>query len=96
MIGLIRPDSGSVRVLGEPLTPESERRLRRRMGYVIQEGGLFPHLTAADNAALMARHIGMENQNVSARLDELRDLVKLPRELFDRYPQSSRAGSGSA
>jgi osmoprotectant transport system ATP-binding protein len=92
MIGLIRPDSGVVRVLGEPLTPESQLGLRRRMGYVIQEGGLFPHLTAADNAALMARHIGMEKSKIGARLDELRDLVKLPRDLFNRYPAELSGG----
>ena len=45
--------------------------MRLAMGYVIQEGGLFPHLTARDNAAIMARHLGWEPARVAARLDEL-------------------------
>src|SRR2546421_12155596 len=55
MIGLIWPDTGSVRLEGVALTPANAQSLRRRMGYVIQGGGLFPHLTAGDNVPLMAR-----------------------------------------
>ncbi len=55
--GLIRPDKGTVRFMGQEVKPASATLLRRRMGYVIQEGGLFPHLTAYGNVALMARHL---------------------------------------
>ena len=58
MIGLIEPDSGSVRFDGTELTPANVMALRRRMGYVLQEGGLFPHLTARQNVTLMARYLG--------------------------------------
>ena len=52
MVGLAEPDAGSVRIDGQPLTATNVAQLRRRIGYVIQEGGLFPHLTARENAAL--------------------------------------------
>src|ERR1044072_9933128 len=58
IIRLIEPDSGWIEFNGEPVTAETIRTLRSRFGYVIQEGGLFPHLTAHSNVFLMARHIG--------------------------------------
>ena len=58
IIRLIEPDSGSIEFDGKPVTPDNINALRRRIGYVIQEGGLFPHLTARANVLLMARHIG--------------------------------------
>src|SRR4051812_37854195 len=58
MVGLVTPDSGRVRIDGEELTPASAPKLRPRLGYVIQDGGLFPHLTARDNVGLMASHLG--------------------------------------
>src|SRR5438132_897566 len=64
MIGLIRPDSGSVRFAGTELTAANVQRLRWRMGYVVQDGGLFPHLTAHGNATLMARYLGWNGQRI--------------------------------
>src|SRR6516225_549178 len=58
MLGLLWPDGGTVSVEGRPLSPATVLAVRRRMGYVVQDGGLFPHLTAAGNAALVARHLG--------------------------------------
>src|SRR6476620_10046085 len=58
LIRLIEPDSGSIEFDGKPVTPDNINAFRRRIGYVIQEGGLFPHLTARANVLLMARHIG--------------------------------------
>src|SRR5437660_1781721 len=55
MVGLTEPDTGAVLFDGTPLTPSTLRSARLRMGYVIQDGGLFPHLTARDNIALLAR-----------------------------------------
>src|SRR3989475_8126560 len=57
IIRLIEPDSGSVEFDGKAVSPDNINALRRRIGYVIQEGGLFPHLTARANVLLMARHI---------------------------------------
>ena len=56
--GLVRPDSGAIIFEGAPLTPQNLTALRRRMGYVIQEGGLFPHYTVKRNVTLMARYLG--------------------------------------
>src|SRR5687768_8267245 len=60
MIGLIWPDTGVVRFEGRPITPEQVLLLRRKMGYVIQDGGLFPHLTARSNVTLLARYLGWD------------------------------------
>src|SRR5689334_21454397 len=57
IIRLIEPDSGSIEFAGKPVTGDNINNLRRRIGYVIQEGGLFPHLSARANVLLMARHI---------------------------------------
>ena len=92
VVGLVWPDAGTVSVGGAAVTPETAPGLRRRMGYVIQEGGLFPHLTAADNAALMARHLGWPAARVAARLDELAALTALPPDALDRYPLQLSGG----
>src|SRR3954467_3170650 len=57
MMGLVRPDGGQVRFRDVEVTPQTVLSVRRRIGYVVQEGGLFPHLTAEENVALMARHL---------------------------------------
>jgi osmoprotectant transport system ATP-binding protein len=77
VVGLVTPDEGSIEVVGEVMTPVSAPRLRRRIGYVIQEGGLFPHLTARSNATLMARHLGWPGDRIASRVDELAALVHL-------------------
>ena len=90
--GLIVPDRGEVRVAGTPMRPETRRALRLRMGYVIQEGGLFPHLTARENAVLMGRELGWPRERVAARVAELAGLVGLPVEWLDRYPAQLSGG----
>jgi osmoprotectant transport system ATP-binding protein len=92
MIGLIWPDTGSVRFEGTPLTRENVRALRQRMGYVIQDGGLFPHLTAEGNVTLMARYLGWDRERVAARLAELAELTQFPRDGLDRYPAQLSGG----
>lgn len=92
MLGLVAPDAGRVRVAGQELTAENVLSLRRRMGYVIQEGGLFPHLTTRGNAALVARYLGWEAARVEARLAELAELVRLPADALDRYPVQLSGG----
>src|SRR5262245_32311856 len=83
MNGLVRPDSGEVRFDGEPLTPATVRGVRHRMGYVVQDGGLFPHLTAAGNVALLARHLGWDRDRIQVRLKELAELTRLPADALD-------------
>lgn len=92
LIGLLVPDEGDVFVLGERLTPENARRMRHRMGYVIQEGGLFPHLSVRDNVALLPRHLGWERERVRKAMDSLRDLVRLPATMLGRHPAELSGG----
>ena len=76
IIRLIEPDSGSIDFDGKLITPDNINALRRRIGYVIQEGGLFPHLTARANVLLMARHIGKSEKETHNRLLELSELTR--------------------
>jgi osmoprotectant transport system ATP-binding protein len=92
MIGLIRPSSGSVRFDGTEVTPERAPLLRRRMGFVIQEGGLFPHLTARRNVVLMAEHLGWKKERIAARLEALADLTHFPLDALPRYPAQLSGG----
>lgn len=92
VLGLIAPDSGQVEIGGQVLRPENARELRQRIGYVIQDGGLFPHLTAGGNVALMARHLGREEAAIQTRLKELADLVHLPADLLQRFPAEMSGG----
>src|SRR5215510_8984313 len=69
--GLLAPDRGEVRIGDQPMDPSTKRALRLRMGYVIQEGGLFPHLTAFENVGLMGRELGWSQERVRARVAEL-------------------------
>ena len=92
MIGLVRPDTGRVQFESEDLTLENVVLLRRKMGYVIQDGGLFPHLTARGNAALVARYLGWDGGRIDARLDELVRLTHFPADGLDRYPAQLSGG----
>ena len=92
MIYLIEPDSGSVRFEGSEVTRDDALELRHRMGYVIQDGGLFPHLNARDNIALLARHLKWREDQVEERLSELIELTHFPREGIDRFPVQLSGG----
>jgi osmoprotectant transport system ATP-binding protein len=92
MTGLLSPDTGTITFRGQPLLPANILQARRSMGYVIQEGGLFAHLTSGRNVTLMARYLGQNRSEVESRLAELADLVRLPRELLDRYPNELSGG----
>ena len=91
-LGLLVPDSGTVRFRGTVLTPANARSLRRHMGYVVQEGGLFPHLTAAENVDLMARHLGWTAARIAERRAELAALARLPADALGRYPLQLSGG----
>jgi osmoprotectant transport system ATP-binding protein len=92
IIGLIWPDTGSVWFDGTQVTPDRATALRHRMGYVIQDGGLFPHLTARGNVTLVARYLGWSRDRVEARLAELSKLARLPADTLERYPVQLSGG----
>jgi osmoprotectant transport system ATP-binding protein len=92
MNGLVFPDKGRVLFDGVPLSPETLTPARRRMGYVIQEGGLFPHLTAGGNVTLLARVLGWPPAQIDARLHELAQLTHFPEDGLGRYPLELSGG----
>ncbi|UCE90406.1 MAG: ATP-binding cassette domain-containing protein [Pseudomonadota bacterium] len=90
--GLVEADQGTIRVDGEVLTPVNINNMRHRMGYVIQEGGLFPHLTVQRNVDLMARYLGWSATRIEARTAELAELVQLQPSLLRRFPAELSGG----
>jgi len=91
--GLIQPDrGGTVLFEGLSLTPQNALSLRHKMGYVIQEGGLFPHLTAYQNIALMAHYLGWTANRIEKRVTELAQLTQLPFEMLSRFPTQLSGG----
>ena len=92
IIGLESPDRGAITIDASPLTPRSALLLRQRMGYVIQDGGLFPHLTARQNIELMAKEAGWPAERRRERLDELSLLTCFPPPALDRYPLELSGG----
>jgi osmoprotectant transport system ATP-binding protein len=92
MIGLIPPDTGSVRFQQQEVNTKTVLTLRQKMGYVIQEGGLFPHLTAERNVSLMARHLDWEQKRVQTRIQELRELTHLAEDVLQRFPAQLSGG----
>ncbi|MEU6806612.1 ABC transporter ATP-binding protein [Streptomyces neyagawaensis] len=90
---LIEPSSGSVRINGEDVTGLDPVKLRREIGYAIQSSGLFPHMTVAQNIALVPRLAGWSGRRVRARVTEMLELVGLdPGEFRDRYPRRLSGG----
>ncbi len=90
---LLMPAAGQVVVEGKPTTAWDPIRLRRRTGYVIQEGGLFPHFTVAENVALVPTLEGWEPSRIENRVNELLSLVGLePNAFADRYPAELSGG----
>ena len=89
---LLLPTEGEVRVQGVPTTQWDAIRLRRSIGYVIQEGGLFPHFTVERNIALVPRVENWPPERVRARVRELLDIVGLKAELASRYPAELSGG----
>jgi osmoprotectant transport system ATP-binding protein len=92
LVGLLRSDTGSVRFDGVEMTERNIREFRHRMGYMIQDGGLFPHLSIRDNISLLARHLGWDARQVEQRVKELADLTHLPAESLDRFPVQISGG----
>ncbi len=92
VVGLLTPDSGVIEFDGRPIDRENLSELRARIGYVIQEGGLFPHLSARDNILLMGRHLARPGDGLTAKLTELCQLTQFDRGLLGRYPGELSGG----
>jgi osmoprotectant transport system ATP-binding protein len=89
---LIEASSGKIFVAGEDIATLDPVLLRRRIGYVFQGVGLFPHMTVAQNIAVTPRLLGWEPARIAARVDELLDLVRLPRDLGAALPERLSGG----
>jgi len=90
--GLIAPTSGSVRIAGEPIDAKPGPELRRGIGYVFQEVGLFPHLTVGENIAITPKLLGASKAEMATRVDELLVLVSLPKDFAARAPAALSGG----
>ncbi len=89
---LLRPDKGAVYINDEMLTDGNVLEMRRHMGYVIQQGGLFPHLTARRNVALMAEYLGWAKSAIDENIHRLARLTNFPLDGLDRYPLQLSGG----
>ena len=92
IIGLLEPTTGTIRIEGQTVSASNLLALRRRIGYVIQEGGLFAHLTAAQNVLLMAKHLHQPAPQMQSRLRELCELTHFPENALTRYPVELSGG----
>lgn len=91
-VGLLVPCRGQVRIGDEALEPRTLTSRRHRIGYVIQSGGLFPHMTARDNVTLCARHLRRPAAWISERLRVVADLMRMSGDLLDRHPGQLSGG----
>ncbi|HEY7298278.1 MAG TPA: ABC transporter ATP-binding protein [Xanthobacteraceae bacterium] len=89
---LIHPDTGEVRIAGEVVGSGDPAALRRRIGYVFQGIGLFPHMTIGENIGITPQLLGWPPAEIAARVEELLDLVELPRSYSSRYPRTLSGG----
>ena len=89
---LVEPDAGAIRIDGRDVREAEPHRLRRGIGYVFQEVGLFPHLTVAQNIAVTPRLLGWNRARIAARVEALLALVDLPGGLADRMPAELSGG----
>ncbi len=97
LTGLVQPNSGEAEIAGIRLTDKKPPRealetLRLRIGYVIQEGGLFPHLTAEENVLLAARYQKLQARTIHERLHDLLAMMQLPHDILLRYPSELSGG----
>ena len=92
MNGLIQPDSGRITVRGQDLAVCDLVLLRRSIGYVIQEAGLFPHMTVRANIAYVLTLLRWQAAEIARRIDELLDIVHLDPALLGRYPHQLSGG----
>lgn len=90
---LIEPDRGSIEILGEDIQDRNLIDLRKNIGYVVQQIGLFPHVTVEKNIATVPELQGWDEEKIKERVRELMDLVKMPYEDYaKRYPKQLSGG----
>jgi osmoprotectant transport system ATP-binding protein len=92
VLSLVPPDSGSVELNGRPVAKMTPAERAAEIGYVPQEGGLFPHFTAEENVSLVARSSGWPKAKIRDRVSELAGLVALDESLLARYPKELSGG----
>lgn len=90
--GLIIPDQGELAFNEQSITPGTMRGIRQQLGYVVQDGGLFPHLTLFENLALVGREAGLKTDVIEAKARQLAELTQLPYELLNRFPRQVSGG----
>lgn len=90
--GLHLPDKGDVLINKLPLNEHNLPLVRRGLGYVIQDGGLFPHLTARDNIVLVGLEAGKTQKEIQTKIEELSKLTKISSDLLDKYPRELSGG----
>ena len=90
--GLVQPDQGSVTLAGRPLNQANLPAIRQNLGYVIQEGGLFPHMTARQNTLIVADHLDWSDTAQADRLAIVCSLAQFPPNLLDRFPLELSGG----
>ena len=86
------PQAEAAPIDSETVSPQNVQAIRRRVGYVIQDGGLFPHLTAAQNVLLLARYLKIPEPQLQARISELCELTRFPADGLNRYPGELSGG----
>ena len=89
---LVEPTSGTIVVGGRPIDAMPVHELRRTIGYVIQQIGLFPHRSVAQNIATVPTLLGWDRATITDRVEELADLVAIDRSMLDRYPSELSGG----
>jgi osmoprotectant transport system ATP-binding protein len=89
---MIEPTTGRIIFDGEDVTDVDADKLRRRIGYVIQQIGLFPHQTIAQNIATVPKLLGWDKKKIGERVDELLEVMGLPNDFRDRYPKELSGG----
>jgi len=90
--GLLTAQHGKVLVDSEEIKSTNIIAMRRKMGYLIQQGGLFPHMTAQENISLMAHRLKWPGEKIEKRLDELLQLTQIDSEMLKRYPAQLSGG----
>jgi osmoprotectant transport system ATP-binding protein len=92
IVGLVQSDNGEILFDENPLTARAMPNLRHRVGYVIQDGGLFSHLSARGNLVLQPRLLGKSRADIDRRIAELCELTHFPKNALDRFPLELSGG----
>jgi len=89
---LIKPTTGTITINGEDISKKDPIELRRNIGYVIQQTGLFPHMTIRENTEIIPRVEKLDNEKITKKTLELMEMVGLDEEFLDRYPNELSGG----